>query len=244
MQALILAGGLGTRLRSLIPDQPKALAPIHGRPFLDYQLAYLKGEGVEEVILCAGHLGQQVAAYADSGERFGLRIHYVQEHTPLGTAGAVRYALEAQPLTDHFLVLNGDTYIQWSLARLRARHEAAEAMLTLVLTPSPNPATASVEVAADGRVRRYAEKVAAETVEGTAYASAGVYLIQRAVVEQWSPGPLSLERDCLPQLVSGGRVYGEVTDSHLYDIGTPAGLSRFEQVVWFGEIGSEFLASG
>lgn len=232
MQALILAGGLGTRLRSIVPDQPKVLAPVSGRPFIDYQLSYLKHQGVKDVILCIGYLGEQVESWVGDGQRLGLSVRYVQEQEQLGTAGAIRNVLDFFSLDDYFVVLNGDTYLEWSLEKLHTKHRITQADFTILLTPDPNPATATVQLAGDGRVVNYAEKVADST---TGYASAGVYIINRDIVEDWPTGQLSLEHDCFPKMVSTKRVYGEVVDTQLYDIGTPAGIKRFENLVTSGQ---------
>ena len=243
MQALILAGGLGTRLGSVVPGRPKALAPVCGRPFLDYQLAYLRHEEVGKVIVCIGHLGHQIISYLGDGRRFGLRVRYAQEHIQLGTGGAIRNALEKLQLDDLFLVLNGDTFLHWSRERLQSRHDSSGAAITIVLTHNPDPSTASVHLDASGIVTNYLEKPPPEESQGAAYASAGVYLVNRPVVERWPLAPLSLEHECLPRLVAEGRMYGMVSDSLMYDIGTPTGLHNFQQAVLSREIVCEFLSS-
>jgi UTP-glucose-1-phosphate uridylyltransferase len=130
-QALVLCGGLGTRLREAVPDRPKAMAPIRGKPFLEILLRSLKRRGVGDVVLATGHLGNQIEDYFEDGRCWDLAIRYSREPEPLGTGGAVKLA---EPLLrDRFLILNGDTFVDFDPAALEARMDAADASLVLAL---------------------------------------------------------------------------------------------------------------
>ncbi len=118
--AVILAGGLGTRLRPLVSDRPKALAVVAGKPFILHQLEWLRRNLVQSVILCVGYKGEQIVDFLGDGSHLGLKIDYSWENTPLGTAGALAQALELLP--PEFLVLNGDTYTTLSLEPLWKAH--------------------------------------------------------------------------------------------------------------------------
>lgn len=138
MIAIILAGGLGSRLRPIVPDLPKPLAPIRGSPFLSYLLKYLKQRGLTEVILSVGY--KQEAIMAAIGTRYeGLPVRYAVEEQPLGTGGAIRHALR---LTPGFLVFvqNGDTFVGLDYVRLWAEHHQAGAAMTMALVPVPDTA--------------------------------------------------------------------------------------------------------
>lgn len=236
MHALILSGGLGTRLQSLVPDCPKILAPLRGRPFIDYQLSALREAGVDSVTLCTGHLADQIEEYLADGARFGLTVSYSREDAPLGTGGAVRQAASLVEV-DHFLVANGDTYVDCDIERLFARHKAAGAAITVALVPRPTREMGSVDLGDSGHVLRFLEKEEAmgRPASGT-FANAGLYVMDRSVVISWPEGPASLERDYLPRLAQERRVFGEIVAARFYDIGTPAGFQRFEDAVITGQI--------
>src|SRR5262245_52364369 len=129
--ALVLCGGLGTRLRPLVGDLPKALAPVAGRPFIDHLLDYLRRQGVTDVVLCTGFGAEQVATHCGDGSAWDVRLRYSPEPCPLGTGGAVRHA--QQYITGPFLVLNGDSLVRVDLTRLLAHHLDKGARITLAL---------------------------------------------------------------------------------------------------------------
>jgi D-glycero-alpha-D-manno-heptose 1-phosphate guanylyltransferase len=131
MRAFVLCGGLGTRLRSVLSDRPKSMAPVAGVPFLQLLLANLREQGVKEVVLGTGYLAEQIEEFFDEGERLGLQISYSREHEPLGTGGAVKLA---EPLLgDPVVVLNGDSYVEWSLAAMREVFGRENADVVMVL---------------------------------------------------------------------------------------------------------------
>jgi len=218
--AAILAGGLGTRIRSVGGDVPKVLLPVGGRPFLAHVLEWLAGEGVREAVLLLGHKAESILAVAEEHAPEGLRVTGSVEPEPLGTGGALRWALDDLPL--RFLLINGDTLVPADLGALLRAHEASETEATLTLVRSHRAAEkGSVALDAEGSVgmvTRFDEKVP----QGTGLINAGVYVIQRGVVAGLDKGAaVSLERDVLPGLVSRGRVAGMITDVPFLDIGLP-----------------------
>lgn len=217
---VILAGGLGTRLRSVVPDRPKSMALVAGKPFLIHQLEWLHTNGVKSVVLCVGYKGQQIVDYIGDGSRFGLVVSYSCEHTPLGTAGALANAMKL--LSEEFLVINGDTYTTLPLEPLWEAHHHNAAMATLAVTASEDSsAVGGIELATDGRITSFREKES-----GAHLVNMGVYAVSRKIAE-FIPAkrPCSLEKDVFPYLP---RLYGHVAKEPFIDIGTPAGYLAAE----------------
>ncbi|HYG57565.1 MAG TPA: nucleotidyltransferase family protein [Symbiobacteriaceae bacterium] len=214
---VILCGGLGTRLRAAVPDLPKAMAPVRGRPFLEYQIERLGRCAVTEIVLCAGYRWEAIAAHFGEGDRFGVKLHYSVEKTPLGTAGCLK---QAEPLLKgRALVLNGDTFLSLDPRAMEQDHCASGALATLAVVPVPDAGEyGSVTVNAQGRVVRFREKH-----PGAGLVNAGACLLEPAVLQFLQAGaPASLERDLLPALLQAGApVYGYPVEGPFLDIGTP-----------------------
>ncbi len=223
--AALLAGGLGTRLRSVVADRPKVLAQVGGRPYLTYLLDQLAKAQIQEVVLLIGYRADQVR---DSlGETYrGMRLHYSEEETPLGTAGAVRQALPffREPL---LLLMNGDSYCDVDLATFRAFHVETSADVSLVLRQVEDTARyGCVHLGPDGRVVRFEEKGG---TGGAGWINAGVYLMDRSLVAALPPASaLSLERDVFPRWVREQRVCGFPCSGRFIDIGTPESYAEAE----------------
>lgn len=221
-QAVILVGGAGTRLRSVLPGQPKALAPVAGRPFLAWLLAALAAQGVREVVLSTGYRAEAIEAFAaDARVEFGsgLDLRCVRDPRPLGTGGALRNVTAAVE-GERVLVLNGDSYCPFDLRRLQRTHVARGARVSLWLAHVEDTSRfGAVALAEDGRVTAFREK---SESAGAGLVNAGVYLIERAALDTM-PGitPLSLEREVFPAWLASGGLYGVVGDEPFIDIGTP-----------------------
>ncbi len=216
--ALILAGGLGSRLRAAVPHTPKVLAPIHGRPFLSRLLDQLADASLRRVVLLTGH--QADAVEKTIGVRCGpLRIEYSREQSPLGTGGAIRQALERiQEQT--ILLLNGDSYCHVDLAAFHAGHRRSRADLSIV-TVRVNDASrfGQVRCVGDGTVVGFEEK---SQVAQPGWINAGIYLIQRHLLAALPTGESSsLERDWLPRWTRTNKVMGFASPGPFLDIGTP-----------------------
>jgi len=217
LTATILAGGLGTRLRSMVADRPKVLAEIHERPFLAYLLDQLATVGVRNVVICTGYLGEQVQAIF--GNAYGeMQLHYSQESSPMGTAGALRLALPKLE-SDPVLVMNGDTFCAIDLERFYAWHRDRGARATMALIKVNDAARyGRVRVDPEGVVVHFAEK---SEGSGPAWVNAGIYLVDRALLETIETNRLvSLEKEIFPAWIGKG-LYGYLCGGRFLDIGTP-----------------------
>jgi mannose-1-phosphate guanylyltransferase len=227
VQALVLAGGEGTRLRPLTYTTPKPVMPLAGRPFLSFMLDWLRSHGVEEVILSCGFMSEGVKHVL--GDIYdGMRLRYVIEEEPLGTAGPVRLALDEGVLAERLLVLNGDVLTDIDLSAELAQHERTGARATLALYPVEDTASYGVvPIDAEGRVEAFLEKAEGETP--TNRINAGAYVIEREVLEAIPAGrAVSFERDVFPELVGQG-LYGYAAAGYWIDIGTP---QRYLEATW------------
>ncbi|HVW16636.1 MAG TPA: NDP-sugar synthase [Solirubrobacteraceae bacterium] len=220
MQALILVGGEGTRLRPLTSTVPKPVVPLVDRPFLAYMLQWLAGHGVDDVILSCGFLATSVRNVLGDGSAFGVRLRFVEEPEPRGTAGALKYAEEF--LDERFLMLNGDVLSDMDLSAQIASHVENRAKATLALIGVADPsAYGLVRIHPDGAVREFVEKPAADQID-TNLISAGAYVLEREVVDMIPAGrKVSIEREIWPELVGDG-LYAYAHDAYWLDIGTPA----------------------
>jgi NDP-sugar pyrophosphorylase family protein len=222
--AVVLCGGRGTRLQSVLDDRPKSMASVGDRPFLEWLLLKVAKEGVRRVILATGYRGEQIREHFGAG-RFGLEITYSAEELPLGTGGALHRAA-ALSSTSPLLALNGDSYCRFDLARMMALHSARAAEATIWLAPvAARDRFGSVVVDGHGRVTAFGEKLQG----GSGLANAGVYLLQPRVVAVIAE-PSSLERDVLPGLVGQG-LWAIPGTSPLVDIGTPESLLESERAL-------------
>jgi mannose-1-phosphate guanylyltransferase len=230
MQAIVLVGGEGTRLRPLTSDVPKPAVTLVDRPFLAYAIEWLAAHGVTEVVLACGFLPDVLrAALADEEERAGVEITYVAEPEPLGTAGAIRFAADAlgERLEDRFLALNGDVLADLDLSALLRAHEERGARATIGLHPvEDSSAYGLVSCDEGGRVSEFLEKTG-EAVPGEI--NAGAYVLERSVLDLVPAGQaVSIEREVFPRLVGDG-LCGLLLDGYWMDIGTP---ERYLQASW------------
>ena len=220
MQAVILAGGEGTRLRPLTSTVPKPVVPLVDRPFIVYMLEWLRGHGVEDVVMSCGFLATSVRNVLGEGEALGLRLRYVEEPQPRGTAGALKFAEDL--LDERFLMLNGDVLTDLDLSAEIAAHARTGAIGTLALVPVADPsAYGLVRLEPDGAVREFVEKPGADEID-TQLISAGAYVLERDVLDLIPPDRhVSIEREVWPLLV--GRGLHGFADERAYwlDIGTP-----------------------
>ena len=219
MQAVILVGGEGTRLRPLTSTMPKPVVPLVDRPFMAYMLEWLRRHGVDDVVLSLGFLADGVRNVLGDGSQYGMRLRYVEEPRPLGTGGAVKYAESL--LDERFLMLNGDVLTDLDLGAQIALHEERGARCTLALVPVEDPsAYGLVRLEDDGAVREFVEKPSPDQID-TNLISAGAYVVEREVLSLIPPDePWSVERGVFPKLVGEG-LYGYAGSGYWLDIGTP-----------------------
>ncbi|MDP9377168.1 MAG: NDP-sugar synthase [Actinomycetota bacterium] len=220
MQAVILAGGEGTRLRPLTSTVPKPVVPLVDRPFIAFMLDWLSSHGIDDVVMSCGHMAHGVRNVLGDGSAVGLRIRYVEEPSPMGTGGALKYAEDL--LDERFLMLNGDSLADFDLTAQMAWHEAKGARGTLALVAVPDPSNYGlVKTDEEGCVTAFIEKPAADAALENRYVSAGAYVLERSILELLEPGsPASIERDVFPRLVGDG-LYAMTVDGYWLDIGTP-----------------------
>jgi mannose-1-phosphate guanylyltransferase len=230
VQAIVLVGGEGTRLRPLTSDVPKPAVTLVDRPFLAYAIEWLAAHGVTEVVLACGFLPDVLReALADEEARAGVEIVYVAEPEPLGTAGAIRFAAEAlgERLEERFLALNGDVLADLDLSKLLRTHEERRARATIGLHPvDDSSAYGLVRCDSEGNVLEFLEKTG-EAAPGEI--NAGAYVLDRSVLDLVPAGrAVSIERDVFPRLVGEG-LCGLLLDGYWMDIGTP---DRYLQASW------------
>lgn len=230
MQAIVLVGGEGTRLRPLTSDVPKPAVTLVDRPFLAYAIEWLAAHGVTEVVLACGFLPEVLReALGDEEARTGVEITYVAEPEPLGTAGAIRYAADAlgDRLEERFLALNGDVLADLDLTALVRAHGERDARATIGLHPvEDSSAYGLVRCDGEGKVLEFLEKTG-EAVPGEI--NAGAYVLDRTVLDLVPAGrAVSIEREVFPRLVGDG-LCGLLLDGYWMDIGTP---DRYLQASW------------
>ncbi len=235
MTAIILAGGLGTRLRSVVNDRTKVMANVAGRPFVTYVLDQIIRTGIQRAVICTGYLAESISTVLKDDYQ-GLQIVYSHEATPLGTAGALRHAVsmvQAFPI----LVLNGDSYANVDLEAFFQFHDLRQSCASLALArKSCSQAFGLVEVDDQGVVTRFSEK---ESTGKSEWVNAGIYILEKQVFEAIPQArAVSLERDIFPQWVGHG-LHGYAQDKELFDIGTPSSLSKAKNI--FRERGSQLL---
>lgn len=223
MQAVILVGGEGTRLRPLTSGTPKPIVTFVDRPFMGFMLEWLAGHGVDDVIMSCGFLATEVKKVLGDGSAFGVRLRFVEEPEPRGTAGALKYAEDL--LDERFLMLNGDVLTDVDVTAQIAQHEATGATGTLGLVPVADPTHYGLVLTGpDGAVTGFLEKPGRDKLAGmTEYLiSAGIYVLERSVVDRIAPDRnVSIETVVWPQLVGDG-LYGYASrGSYWMDIGTP-----------------------
>lgn len=224
--AVLLAGGAGTRLRPVVRDLPKALAPVAGRPFLTYLLDRIAAAGIGRVLLCTGFGGDRIRATFGDAYR-ELRIEYSHEETPRGTGGALRDAVRLLPGSPA-LVLNGDSYCGADLRELWEWHHLRPAHATLVAAEVADASRfGRIEADAAGRVRGFAEK----TTPGPGLVNAGIYLVHTELLARIPAGrPVSLERECLPTWLRLG-LFAFPSRGRLLDIGTPESFAAAQKIL-------------
>ncbi|NNF57900.1 MAG: NTP transferase domain-containing protein [Rhodothermaceae bacterium] len=239
---VILAGGLGTRLRSVVADRPKVLAPVAGQPFLGHLLRRLAAEGVHDVVLSTGYLGEQIAAFVETHAPEDVRVRCVQETTPLGTGGALAHAARHAGLDTPFVAMNGDTFFGGAVITLVEAHRnapGAEATLALArVTHADRYGRVLFAASPDDpvRVTGFAEKDTAGTGEKPVWINAGVYVLAPSVLGSIPPNEkVSLERVVFPELVARGTLWARrFPDAPFLDIGTPEDYARAAEAIGHG----------
>jgi D-glycero-alpha-D-manno-heptose 1-phosphate guanylyltransferase len=222
-EAIILAGGFGTRLRQVVSEVPKPMAPVNGRPFLEYVFDYLKKYGIEHAVLSVGFMADPIRQHFGA-EFNGISVGYALEHEPLGTGGAIKLAMDVCT-SDHVLVLNGDTLFDVNLTAFERFHKENEAEVSIALRHlSHVDRYGTVKVNEEQRITGFAEKSA---VTGEGYINGGIYLIDRRMFKELIfPDKFSVEKDFFELYYERLRMFGFASDSYFIDIGIPEDYQR------------------
>ncbi|WP_314908670.1 nucleotidyltransferase family protein [Oribacterium asaccharolyticum] len=238
MEAILLCGGLGTRLRSVVSDRPKPMADIAGKPFLHYLVKMLSESGVKHLIFALGYMGEQIEAYFQSGEEYGLSISYSYEDSPLGTGGAIRNAL-SKVSGENVLVLNADTYFHTdyeSLLREQIKNKVAMTIASRKIEDISR--YGAILKDESGRILRWNEKMSSDQAEAPCPGeiNGGIYVMQKSLIEKIPEGKQSLENDCIPAWLEDGLYLQAVpSDGYFMDIGIPEDYAQFKEDVESGK---------
>ncbi|HEY3722267.1 MAG TPA: sugar phosphate nucleotidyltransferase [Acidimicrobiia bacterium] len=226
MQCVILAGGLGTRMRPATDRVPKTLLPVAGSPFAAHQLTMLSASGVTDVVYCIGHLGQRVRDYVGDGHRFGLTVRYVDEHDELrGTGGALRLAADRGVLSERFLVLYGDSYLPTDFGAVDAAFARDDAAALMTVFHNRDRWVPSNVVFDGRRVVAYDKEQRHPGMEWVDY---GVSVLGRDVVAGIPSGAVVDLAAVFGGLSRSGRLAGFEVQDRFYEIGSPDGLRDVE----------------
>lgn len=223
MKALILAGGFGTRLKEVISDRPKVMAPVNGKPFLEYVIQLLRRNGFGEIVISLGYLGDYIKAYFGDGANFGVKIEYAVEDFPLGTGGALKNAQNF--FKEPFLVVNGDTYLETDLHHLIDFQNNKKSLATIALAEVPDVGESGlVSLLKSGEIKSFKEK---PKNGKKGLVNAGYYFFSPKIFKYIPAGKrLSLEKIVFPRLVNAGLIHGFPTDASFLDIGKPENYEK------------------
>lgn len=224
-EAIILAGGMGTRLRTVLPDLPKCMAPVNGIPFLDILIAYLKRQGVVHFIFSLGYLKEAIIPHIRNHHP-DIKASFAEEDQPLGTGGGIFTAL-IKAEKKHVFVLNGDTFFNVDLSSLEGFHQQHKAHCSLALKPMKDfDRYGTVELNEDGTIAAFREK--APCTSGLI--NGGVYLLNRvAFLKESFPIKFSFEHDYLAKYLNRHKISGQVQDAYFIDIGIPEDYARAQE---------------
>jgi len=226
MKALILAGGFGTRLKEVISDRPKVMAPVNGKPFLEHVIQLLRRNGFTEIVISLGYLGDYIKAYFGDGTNFGVKIEYAVEDFPMGTAGAVRNARNF--LKESFLVVNGDTYIDTDISQLVDYHNLKKSQATITLVKRNKASDWGwVLLNKSGKVRAFIEK---PKEDKSGWVSGGYYVFNPKIIQYIKEGvKYSIEKQLFPILVKEKKLQGYPLSEDFMEIGKPENYEKVKE---------------
>lgn len=221
--AVLLVGGMGTRLRSVLPAAPKPLASVGSRSFLELLVRQLRSQGIRRLVMCSGYLADQIEATFGDGRAWDVTIEYSRERQPLGTAGALKLAQRHLQEVDEFLVMNGDSFLEIDFDQLVRFHRERKGLASMAVVPVADTGRyGTVRVDSTGRVLGFTEKAG---TSGPGLINAGVYVFNRAIFEHIPEGPVSLEKNVFPLILDRG-IYALEQRGMFIDIGTPEDYAR------------------
>ncbi len=223
LPAVLLVGGIGTRLQPVLPATPKPLAPVGDAPFLQLLVRQLRSQGIRRLVMCTGHLADQVEKEFSDGHKWDVAIAYSKESRPLGTAGALKFAECYLTQASDFLVMNGDSFLELDFRELIRFHRERDGLISMAVRRVRDAARyGTVQLDKQNRVLGFREKMGAP-VPGIV--NGGVYMFKRAILQHIPDGPASLEKDVFPRLLEHG-VYALEQQGMFIDIGTPEDYAR------------------
>lgn len=221
--ALLLVGGLGTRLQSVLPSIPKPLAQVGNAPFLQLLVRQLRSQGIRHLIMCSGHLADQVQREFGDGSILDVKIDYSKEPRPLGTAGAVKFAQSLISTASDFIAMNGDSFLELDFGGFLKFHKRHGGIVSMAVCKVPDAGRyGTVQCDEHGRVRGFVEKSGKPS---PGLINAGVYFFKHQVLQEIPDGPSSLEKEVFPRLLNRG-VYAFPQSGKFIDIGTPEDYAR------------------
>ena len=221
--AVLLVGGMGVRLQPVLPSTPKPLAPVGKVPFLQLLVLQLRSQGIRRVVMCTGHLADQIEEEFGDGQRWDLTIEYSKELHPLGTAGALKFAERHLSQASEFVVMNGDSFLELNFRQFLRFHREHDGLLSMAVRRVTDTARyGTVQVDAESRVVGFREKLG---IPVSGLINGGVYIFKRAILDRIPNGPASLENDIFPGLLEHG-VYAQEQRGMFIDIGTPEDYAR------------------
>lgn len=220
-------GGLGTRLRSVVPSVPKVLASVGKRSFLELLIGQLRSQGIRRLVMCTGYMADQIESEFGDGQAWEVAIEYSKEEQPLGTAGAVKRAEKYLQDVPEFLVMNGDSFLEIDFRNFIDFHRGHDGIATMaVLRVEDASRYGTVDLEVGNRVKGFAEK-ASNDIPGLV--NGGVYVFDHAVFQYIPDPPASIEREVFPRLLACG-VYAQEQHGMFIDIGTPSDYARAQQL--------------
>lgn len=227
VKAVLLVGGMGTRLRAVLPDTPKPLAAVGNKSFLDLLVRQLQCQGIQRLVMCTGYLSEQIETAFGDGHEWNVAIEYSKETQPLGTAGALKLARPYLRDVTEFLVMNGDSFVEVDFKQLLNVHRQRGGVATMAVRQVENAARyGTVQVDTNGRVKGFLEKTG---MTSPGLVNAGVYVFDPAIFQQIPEGPASLETDVFPRLLDQ-TMYAVQQHGLFIDIGTPEDYMRAQQI--------------
>lgn len=225
--AVLLVGGMGTRLRSVLPSTPKPLALVGDKSFLELLIQQLRHQGVRRLVMCTGYLADRIENEFGDGQAWDVEIKYSQEPNPLGTGGAVKLAQQHLGGVSDFLVMNGDSFLEIDFQQLIGFHGTHGGLVSMTVLKAKNTSRyGTVLVDETNRVTGFLEKTGDD---GPGLINAGVYVFNRSVFEHVEDRPASLEKDIFPRLLDHG-IYALEQGGMFIDIGTPEDHARAQQL--------------
>lgn len=225
--AVLLVGGMGTRLQSVVPSTPKPLAPVGNKSFLQLLVRQLRSQGIRNLVMCTGYLADQIEEEFGNGHDWDVAIHYSKEPQALGTAGAVKLAERYLPSNSDFFVMNGDSFLELDFRQFIRFHREHGGLISIAVRKVENAMRyGTVELEKPNRIIAFTEKTGRQA---PGIVSGGVYVFNRAVLQHIPDGPASLEKDVFPGLLKHG-VYAFEQHGMFIDIGTPEDYARAQEL--------------